>query len=332
MDWASTRVGDIKDWPEVLKTTLALMLCSSFPKALVWGKDLLTFHNDAFRVILGDKPLAIGRPFSEVWSEAWETIEPIAVKAMNGQSTFIENFPLTINRNGSSEQAYFTFSYSPVISAEGEILGMMDTVVETTLAVQAQQRAEILNRELTHRMRNMLTLVGSIASQTLRSGGTPQELETAFSQRLQALASVQDMLKTGHATEADVHSIIASAVAPHAIAEGRINTEGPNLHLLEPQALALSLALNELITNAIKYGSLSNDTGTISIRWNKEIPGDNGFYLHWQETGGPLVTQPIKAGFGSRLIQRHVASAFGGSAQVTYEAGGLRYEIKPAEG
>ncbi len=81
-DWASTSLGPIEEWPSVLKTTLALMLRSTFPKALVWGPEFITFHNDAFRPILGEKPPAIGRSFSDVWAEAWDKIEPIALDAL----------------------------------------------------------------------------------------------------------------------------------------------------------------------------------------------------------------------------------------------------------
>jgi len=310
---------------------LGLMLRSAFPKALIWGPELITFHNDAFRAILGGKPPAIGRPFNDVWKEAWDDIGPIALDAFAGRATFIENHPLTISRNGVEEEAYFTFSYSPVVDEEGRIVGMMDTVVETTKAVQAQQQAEVLNGELAHRMRNMLSLVSSIISQTIRSSeyeGAAQ-LEATLGQRLRALAGVQDVLRTGHTVEAEIHSIIATALAPHSLEEGRVIADGPNLRLSEEKALALSLALNELLTNAIKYGALSNNDGAVRISWEAAIPNrSEGFRLSWRESGGPRVVSPLKAGFGSRLIQRHVAAAFGGSANITFDPDGVSYEIR----
>lgn len=331
MDWAASSLGAIEEWPSVLKNMLGLMLRSAFPKALIWGPELITFHNDAFRAILGGKPPAIGRPFSEVWGEAWHEIGPIARDAFAGRATFIENYPLTISRNGDQEEAYFTFSYSPVVDEEGRIVGMMDTVVETTKAVQAQQRAEVLNGELSHRMRNMLSLVSSIISQTIRASEDEgaARLEAILSQRLRALAGVQDVLRTGHTPEAEIHSIIATALAPHSLDEGRVVAEGPNLRLSEDKALALSLALNELLTNAIKYGALSNDGGTVRIFWEAAAPHrGEGFRLSWRESGGPQVVTPLKAGFGSRLIQRHVAAAFGGTANITFDPEGVSYEVR----
>ena len=326
-DWSATSLGAIDSWPPVLKTTIATMLRSAFPKALVWGPELVTFHNDAFRTILGNKLPAIGRPFNEIWAEAWESIDSIAQDALAGKATFIEDFPLAINRNGASEMAYFTFCYSPVVNSEGKIVGFMDTVVETTQSVQARERAELLNAELAHRIKNILALVSSIASQTMRSSAHLEDAERSLNRRLRALTSVQDVLRTRHKIEADLHGLVAAALDPHALQGDRVKVEGPSSFLPEDKALALSLALNELVTNAIKYGALSNDSGTVSISWNGDQ--QTGLHLVWREQGGPTVSAPEKTGFGSRLIQRHVASVFGGTAKMTFDREGLTYEIKP---
>jgi two-component sensor histidine kinase len=136
------------------------------------------------------------------------------------------------------------------------------------------------------------------------------------------------VLRTGAKTD-EVHCIVATALAPHGLEDGRVTAEGPNVRLSEEKALALSLALNELVTNAIKYGALSNEAGSVEISWEVAGLEEQGFRLLWRERGGPLVTAPLKAGFGSRLIQRHVAEAFGGKAQITFEPEGITYEISP---
>ena len=169
-DWAGSPLGPMEQWPQSLKTALSMMLISSFPKAIVWGPDLVTFHNDAFAPILGGKPSALGRSFSDVWQEAWPELKPMVDKAFSGEATFIENFPLVIDRHGYQEQAYFTFCYSPIRIENGEVGGMMDTVIETTQAVLAQQRLAVMNAELAHRMRNLLTMVSAVTSM---SCGTP---------------------------------------------------------------------------------------------------------------------------------------------------------------
>ena len=114
----------------------------------LWGPELVQFYNDAFRPILGSKPEALGRSFADVWAEAWEEIGPIAERAYAGEATFIQDFPLMIDRTGRMEQAWFTFCYSPLRLANGTVAGMIDTVVETTETVRAQNDLNILSREL----------------------------------------------------------------------------------------------------------------------------------------------------------------------------------------
>lgn len=144
-DWASSPLGPLEQWPDVLKTTVALCLASSFPQSIVWGPQLTMLYNDAFIPILGDKPYALGRPFSEVWHEAWADIGPIANAAFEGHATYIENFPLLIERGNGSEQAYFTFCYSPIRDPQGRVVGMLDTVTETTATVFLARRLAVLD-------------------------------------------------------------------------------------------------------------------------------------------------------------------------------------------
>lgn len=144
-DWAKTPLGPPEQWPDVLKTTVALCLASSFPQSIVWGPQLTMLYNDAFIPILGDKPDALGRPFSEVWREVWADVSPIANAAFEGRATYIENFPLQIERGMGVEQAYFTFCYSPIRDPKGNVVGMLDTVTETTATVFLNRRLAVLD-------------------------------------------------------------------------------------------------------------------------------------------------------------------------------------------
>ena len=144
-DWTDSPLGPLEHWPDTLKTTLALCLASRFPQAALWGPDLLTFHNDAFATILGDKPSALGRPFRLVWEEAWSEIGDMAQRTLQGEAFYIEDFPLVIDRSGSPEQAYFTFCYSPIRDREGHVVGLLDTVTETTATVISNQHLRFLD-------------------------------------------------------------------------------------------------------------------------------------------------------------------------------------------
>ncbi len=139
-DWSQTSLGPLHDWPTSLRIAVDTLLASKFPACLVWGADLITIYNDAFRPLLGAKPESLGKKLDDVWSEAWEHIGQFVFRAFSGEATFIENFPLMVNRHGSMEQAYFTFCYSPVRNESGAVAGFLDTVVETTDTVITQEK------------------------------------------------------------------------------------------------------------------------------------------------------------------------------------------------
>ena len=325
-DWSTTPLGPLAQWPVALRVVVNLLLESDFPKAIAWGPDLITIHNDAFIPILGAKPPAIGRPFSEVWSEAWETIGPIAEKAFSGESTFIENFPLTVERGEAPEQAYFTFCYSPIRGEDGTVLGMMDTVVETTSAVVARQTGEVLRRELIHRVKNMLAVASSVVSSTLRHADTVEDAETVVTARLAALAAAQELsLQPGEAT--DVAALVRQTIAPHIGDEWhRVCIKGHRVLLEDNHITALSLVLYELATNAAKYGALSTGQGSIDIQWQTNEAKE--FRFNWVENGTSGVTEPMRKGFGSRLTTRIAPAYFGGTAERTFSPTGFRYSLE----
>jgi PAS domain S-box-containing protein len=143
-DWAGTPLGPLEAWPPSLRTAVGMVLASRFPACIVWDPGLVTIHNDAFRPILGGKAEVLGRPYNEVWSEAWGTIGPIAERAFAGEATFVEDFPLAVVRNGYPEEACFTFCHSPIRDELGEVAGFLATVVETTAKVLAERRQAFL--------------------------------------------------------------------------------------------------------------------------------------------------------------------------------------------
>lgn len=140
--WESTPLGPLATWASAQCVAVNLVLTSSFPACLALGPDLIMIYNDGFVPILGAKPQALGRSFADTWSEAWDSIGPIADKAMNGQSTFIEDYELKIQRYSLEETAYFTFCYSPVFDEYGTVIGILDTVVETTAKVRSERKLQ----------------------------------------------------------------------------------------------------------------------------------------------------------------------------------------------
>lgn len=139
-DWAATPLGPIGSWSAELKLATSLMLESAFPAVLVWGPALVTLYNDAFRRILGSKPDALGRSFAGIWGEAWDELAPLVERAFAGKATFNEDYPVAVQRSNVPEQAYFSFSYSPIRSLDGSVAGIIGLVVETTERVVTESR------------------------------------------------------------------------------------------------------------------------------------------------------------------------------------------------
>lgn len=328
-DWAATPLGPIDDWSNSLRTMVGAVLDSALPQCLVWGPRYTIIHNDAFLPILGKKAPAIGRSFDEVWAEAWHIIGSLVEHAYAGEPTFVEDHELMIERGGRPEQVYFTFCYSPIRDDDGRITGMLDTVVETTEKVRAQEQARLVNAELAHRMQNTLAIVGSIADQTFRCSASLEEARSNFSRRMKALGQAQHVLTQSDWMSAPMAAIIEGALTPHSTAPGEICAQGPPVELSPRQALSLSMAVHELATNSMKYGALSVAGGEVAVRWGLEpIDGDQCLRLTWTESGGPKVTPPARRGFGSLLIQQVLAADFGGKVTLNYPPEGLRFELQ----
>ena len=139
-DWSRTALGPIEAWPQSLRIALSIVLNSGFPTYLAWGPNLLSFYNDAYAPMLGTKPEALGRPFPEVWPEAWSTVGPIAARALAGERSFFKDLPISLSRYGRMEETWWTFSYSPVLDETSGIGGVLCTVLETTDRVLGERR------------------------------------------------------------------------------------------------------------------------------------------------------------------------------------------------
>lgn len=324
LDWATNPLGPISSWSPTLRITVGLMLNSKFPKCIFWGNQRILLYNDAYRPLLGEKPAALGRTLAETWPEIIDEIEPLVELAMQGQATFIEDFPLIVDRHGYDEQCWFTFCYSPVRDPDGVIEGMLNTVIETTAKVEAVRSARLLNEELSHRIKNTLAIVSALAHQSYRAADTKDQAHAVLNQRLTALGQAHSALTQSSWHGAPIDLIVQNALLPHVSQTEQVDASGPPAMLSPKQALSLSLALHELATNALKYGALSSDQGRVSIRWDAGAPGsDEAFVFSWAERGGPPVAPPRRRGFGSRLIKTSLAQDFGGTVDLDFCPGGV---------
>lgn len=327
-NWSDTSIGPPQDWPPTLKTTVALTLSSQFPKCIFWGQDLISIPNAAYLPLAGDKPNVIGGSVRQVWAEAWAELEGIAQSAMQGEATFIEDMPLMVNRGKGMEEAFFTFCYSPIRDVDGTVHGVLDTVVETTGKVRAEQKLRIANQELGHRIKNALTVFQAIANQSFAGDIPREEVRQRLQQRLVAMGAAHDLLLNEEGEQAQVGEIVMRAVRPVLMRPESVVVAGPMVALNSRQALSLALAAHELATNALKYGALSEPDGRVHIKWEITGGADPVFRFHWQECDGPPVTPPARRGFGSRLVERVLASDFRGKALLDFAPGGVRFTLE----
>jgi len=152
-DWSSTPLGPVADWPVSLRTTSAMVLRQGLPQALCWGPSLHQIYNDGYRIILGDKhPDALGTPVLETWAEISTEIAPLFASVTRGETVYFEDLHLRVKRHGRTEDAWFTFSYSPILIESGEVGAVLVNCIETTAQVQgrlAQFERDALLEQLT---------------------------------------------------------------------------------------------------------------------------------------------------------------------------------------
>lgn len=187
----------------------------------------------------------------------------------------------------------------------------------------AEERREILVHELAHRVKNTLATVQSIASLSFRNSQGPEALRQ-FHDRLQALVRSHDLLTRKNWQHADLSEVAEAAMAPLREERGhRFAISGPPVSLPPTTAVPMAMIMHELCTNALKYGALSNQTGSVTINWTTRAdPGGTAISLIWSESGGPAVQPPEEEGFGTRLIA-NLSRQLGGDADFRYPPSGL---------
>ncbi|MBV8820430.1 MAG: PAS domain-containing protein [Acidobacteriaceae bacterium] len=148
LDWSRTPLGPPSKWPAAAKTAVGICLNSRFPMVLWLGRELTMLYNDGWRPVLGatKHPGGLGRPAREVWPEIWHIIGPQLQSVMDtGIATWANDLLLVVDRFNYAEEAYFTYSYSPIHADDGEICGVFTAVSETTQRVIGERRLKTLS-------------------------------------------------------------------------------------------------------------------------------------------------------------------------------------------
>ena len=145
IDWSQTPLGPIDSWPQSLRTTVSLCLASNFPISIAWGPQHTQLYNDGYWPICGAKhPRSMGQDFKECWASAWPAVGPAFERALAGETSFLENQRMFLDRNGYLEEAFFTFSFSPIRDESGGVGGLFHPVTETTAKMLSERRSRVL--------------------------------------------------------------------------------------------------------------------------------------------------------------------------------------------
>jgi two-component sensor histidine kinase len=232
-----------------------------------------------------------------------------------------EAFDIRLRMIRPTDQAQIWLRLAGVVARDGagratRITGIVEDVSQHHLEEDTRQQ---LMAELDHRVKNVLAAVQALAQQTAKRTTSLDGFLTTFGGRLKAMASANELLTAARWRGAAIDHLAAAELG--AIAPGQTSWSGPELFLTPRAANALSLALHELATNAVKFGALSADGGHVSVTWTTRPKG--GFDVVWTETGGPTVSAPSRDGFGSTLLRQVTGRELNGDTAIEYRPSGV---------
>jgi PAS domain S-box-containing protein len=293
--------------------------------SLIYSKDRagrMVLANGAFLEIVGRTwAEVVGRTDLEFRDDRVQAETVVAADhriMANGETEVTEE---VFRNHGNRTRVWFS-TKTPLRNLEMEVIGLVSVMVDITERKQVEDRLRQMVNELNHRVKNTLASVQAIALHTLR--GADQAIQRALEGRLMALASAHDVLTRERWVGANLIDVIAGALMPYGgVEDDRFQVAGPPLRLQPRAAVALAMGLHELATNALKYGAMSVDRGTVELSWTVVEDHPPRLRMIWSEQGGPPVIAPVKRGFGTRLIERSLAHDLAGTAQITFASKGV---------
>lgn len=332
--------SDVDDFKRALGPFVVAAETTRMPMVFTNAKtpdDPIIFANDAFLELSGyERHDVLGEGLDALMSrgtdpQAWK--ELAAALADSKRADQLEEDPEIHYRRKDGSEFWASVTISPVRDENGVTVQNFLSLIDITKHKEAQSTARILIEELNHRVKNTLATVMSIVDQTFRRSVDLEDIRNAIAGRVFALSRSHDLLTTQDWKDTGLHDIVHAALEPFAVSNGnmkRILIDGENIKIPPKATLALSIAFHELATNAVKYGALSNETGSVSIAWALE--GDH-LNLRWQEDNGPPVDPPSRKGFGSQVIERGLALELQGIVDLDYLPDGVVCRVSiPAGG
>ena len=229
-------------------------------------------------------------------------------------------------QRGDGTRFWMRIIGQPVRDEDGALIGATVALVDIDEERRLEEAQSLLIAELNHRVKNAVSVVKSIVSQSLRKGSVPRGLRETIDRRLDAYAGAHARLIGRDWDSATLRETAEEVLT--GIGDGRIVCDGPDLVLPARQALAMSMAFYELATNAVKYGALSVPEGRVALSWNLTNVKERCLLdISWTETGGPAPTAPTEKGFGSFVTGRALQFETSGKIETGYPASGFQWRL-----
>jgi two-component system, chemotaxis family, CheB/CheR fusion protein len=273
-----------------------------------------------FNLIPGDR----GRPLTDIAHHL-----DYAELPQDIQQVFGARQPLERRVSRRDGAPHYIVRALPYWTGSGKVEGAVLTFNDVTGLAQAEEQQRVLVAELNHRVKNMLTVIASIATQTLKHSDDVEAARGAFLDRLHAMARSYELVSRDQWGDVSLLDVVRQETEPYRTGrDDRVVIDGPAVSLNPKLALSLGMIIHELGTNAAKYGSLSVADGSLEVSWAIETRSRDNLVLDWIERDGPPVRKPPEHGFGLTLIEREVSHGLGGKTKVEFEEGGLRINLR----
>jgi two-component system CheB/CheR fusion protein len=240
----------------------------------------------------------------------------------------------TVRRRKDGSLVDVSLTVSPIRDSTGRIIGASKIARDVSDRRRMSDKQNLILGEMQHRVKNLATVIEALARQSQpKDDPAVEAFVTRFLGRVRALLSTGELVITSSSRRADLLQVVESVLRPFVDPDeaSPVTMEGPRLTLGENTAGGLALALHELATNALKYGALQSSSGRVSITWSVQPEADkHRVGLEWRESGGPpILAQPERRGFGTRVIRTVFSSGGQGGTEIVYEPQGLvcRFEF-----
>lgn len=228
-----------------------------------------------------------------------------------------------------ADRRWYDLHVEPNLKPDGSVSGITCASIDITHRKRNEEQMRLVMRELTHRTKNLLTVVIAIARQTSTQASTVEAFVPALIARLRALSAAQDLIVADEWAGVNIGDLVRVLIGQYVPPQSaRVSIGGPPIILSPEASQNLGLAIHELAANAVQYGAFANTTGTLAVSWSI-LPTSDGDHLTigWVERGGPIVRAPTTRGFGMTVIERNLSRALSAKVTMSFEETGLAVEI-----